>query len=88
MGMLAESEKRLLRTVARGGQAVGAEPYPGKKSDQGDVLTGLAAERIQRGTEQGCAYRLHVGRPPDLYDGRLEASIPDRCRRFRRFPDS
>jgi hypothetical protein len=88
MGMLSEGEKRLLRTVARRGQAVSAEPYPGKKSDQGDVLTGLAAERIQRGTEQGCADRLHVRRPLDLCDGRLEASIPDRRRGFRRFPDS
>jgi hypothetical protein len=25
----------------------------------------LVAERIQRGTEQGCADRLHAGRPPD-----------------------
>src|ERR1700730_9356520 len=65
MGMLAEREKRLLRTVTRGGQAVGAEPYPGKKGDQGYMLTGLAAERVQRGTQQGCADRLHVGRPPD-----------------------
>src|SRR4029077_9908448 len=65
MGMLAEREKRLLRTVTGGRQAVGAEPYPGKKGDQGYMLTGLAAERVQRGTQQGCADRLHVGRPPD-----------------------
>src|ERR1044071_5911313 len=63
--MLAEREKRLLRTVTGGGQAVGAKPYPGKKGDQGNMLTGLAAEWVQRGTQQGCAYRLHVGRSPD-----------------------
>src|ERR1700720_3933757 len=28
------------------------------------MLTGLAAERIQRGTQQGCADRLHIRRPP------------------------
>jgi hypothetical protein len=48
--MLAEGKKRFLRTVTGGGQAVGAKPDPGKKSDQGYMLTRLAAERIQRGT--------------------------------------
>ena len=61
--MLAEREKRLLRTVTGGGQAVGAEPYPGKKGNQGYVLTRLVTEWIQRGTEQGCADRLHILRP-------------------------
>ena len=70
-------KKRLLRTVAGGGQAVGAEPYPGKKSNQRYVLACLVAERIQRGTEQSRADGLHVGHPPDLYDGRLDVSIPD-----------
>src|SRR6266481_3081161 len=64
MGMLAEREKRLLRTVTGGRQAVGAEPYPRKKGDQGYMLTDLAAERVQRGTQQGCADRLHIRRPP------------------------
>src|SRR5580704_7129079 len=63
MGMPAEREKRLLRTVTGGGQAVGAEPYPGKKGNQGYVLTRLVTEWIQRGTEQGCADRLHILRP-------------------------
>jgi hypothetical protein len=48
--MLAEREKRLLRTVTGGGQAVGTEPYPRKNSDQGYVLAGVAAERVQRRT--------------------------------------
>src|ERR1700730_4307401 len=83
MGMPAEREKRLLRTVTGGGQAVGAEPYPGKKGNQGYVLTRLAAEWIQRGTQQGCADRLHIRRPPDpVCDGGFEASIPDRRRGF------
>jgi hypothetical protein len=30
MGMLTERDKCLLRTATGGGQAVGAEPYPGK----------------------------------------------------------
>src|SRR6267154_4965347 len=64
MGMLAEREKRLLRTVTGGGQPVGAEPYPGKKGDQGYMLAGPVAERIQRRTQQGCADRLHIRRPP------------------------
>src|SRR5882762_1939432 len=64
MGMLAEREKRLLRTITGGGQAVGAEPYPGKKGNQGYVLTRLLTEWIQRGTEQSCADRLHIRRPP------------------------
>src|SRR4029077_17122486 len=63
MGILAECEKRLLRTVTGGGQAVGAEPYPGKKGNQGYVLTRLVTEWIQRGTEKGCADRLHIRRP-------------------------
>src|SRR5882757_4139173 len=63
MGMLAEREKRLLRTITGGGQAVGAEPYPGKKGNQGYVLTRLLTEWIQRGTEQGCADRPHIRRP-------------------------
>src|SRR5438132_1460612 len=67
MGMFAEGEKRLLRTVTGGGQAVGAEPYPGEKSNQGYVLTGLVTERIQRGTEQGSADRLHIRRPPHTF---------------------
>jgi hypothetical protein len=50
MGMLAEREKRLLRTVTGGGQAVGAEPYPGKKGDQSYMLAGPVAERVQRRT--------------------------------------
>src|ERR1700730_14985025 len=64
MGMLAEREKRLLRAVTGGGQAIGAEPYPGKKGYQGYVLTRLVTEWIQRGTQQGCADRLHIRRPP------------------------
>ena len=44
--------------------------------------------RIRRGTEQGCADPIHAGHPPNLYDGRLEASIPDHRRGFRRFPGS
>ena len=30
--------------------------------------------------------RIFANMPPDLYDGRLEASIPDRCGGSRRFP--
>src|SRR5690349_6420730 len=48
MGMLTERKKRLLWTVTGGGQAVGAEAYPGEKRDQGYVLARLVAERIQR----------------------------------------
>src|ERR1700730_18852101 len=70
MGMLAEREKRLLRTVTGGGQAVGAEPYPGKKGNQRYMLAGPVAERIQRRTEQGCADRLHIRRPPPTLHGR------------------
>ena len=49
MGMLTERNKRFLRTITGGGQAVGAEPYPGEKRNQGYVLARLVAKRIQRG---------------------------------------
>src|SRR4029077_17620399 len=87
MGMLTEREKCLLRTVTGGGQAVGAEPYPGEKSNQDYVLAGLVAERIQRGTEQGCADRLHAGLLPTCPTRGSAATDPIR-RGFRRFPDS
>ena len=74
MGMLAEREKRFLRTVTGGRQAVGAEPYPGEKGNQGYMLAGLAAERVQRATKQSRADALHVGGCPDSDGARLDPS--------------
>src|SRR6202011_4443461 len=87
MGMLAEREKRLLRTITGGGQAVGAEPYPGKKGNQDYMLAGPVAERIQRGTEQGCADRLHIRRPPHTVRRGARQAYPIAAAGFRRFPD-
>ena len=51
-GVAAESEERLLRAVARGGDPVGAQPHPGEEGDEGNVVEDLRVEQIPGGAEQ------------------------------------
>ena len=55
LGVLAERPERLLRAVAGRGDAVGAQPHPGEKRDQRDVVPGLLVERVERLATQGPA---------------------------------
>ncbi|OYV73965.1 MAG: hypothetical protein B7Z74_03035 [Deltaproteobacteria bacterium 21-66-5] len=50
--VLPESEERLLRTVARGGDPVRAQPHPCEEGDEGDVVEDLRVEQIPGSAEQ------------------------------------
>jgi hypothetical protein len=53
--VLAERAERLVRTVRRRRQAVGAEADPGEEGDERELVERLGIARVLRGTEEELA---------------------------------